>query len=171
MDSKCNHDWVHIGDQQYTLRKARQIAQQYECRHCGAFSERIARFLDYAKPFRDAELAALRTEEQQTNPVTRRRRERAAGQVAIGEPSPILYTPPPPRDPALAALGERIRDARIAHDWTLAELATQAGYDRGQLARISQIQAGRVAPTGDELRRLTAALDLDLTPEQRALAV
>lgn len=169
--SACQHEWVHIGDQQYTLRKARQIAEQYECKHCGAFSERIAVFLEYAKPFRDAELAAIRAEEQKTSPVARRRRERAAGQRAIGEPSPIVYTPPPPPDPALAALGERIRAARIARHWSLKEAAEEAGFGMTGLARLSRIQAGRVAPTPGELVCIADALGLSLTAEERTLAV
>lgn len=142
------------------------VCQQYECKHCGAFSERVAQFLDFADAFPPDELARRRAEETAANPVERRKRERAAGQVAIGEPMPILYTPPPPIDPVWRALGDRLREARMAKLWGLRDLSAETAIGLGPL---SQMQNGRVLPTPEELDRLAHALGLTITDEEWAL--
>ncbi len=164
--SEHRHDWVHIGDSSYTLKRAMHICQQYECKHCGAFSERIAQFLDFRDPFEPDELARRREEETAASPIERRKRERAAGQMAIGEPCPILYTPPSPVNPAWRALGDKLRAARMAKGWGLLQLSTATAIGPGPL---SQMQHGRVLPTPEELDVLASVLHLTITAEDWAL--
>lgn len=163
----CPHLRVrHIGDRTYTLRKARQIYHQYECADCGAFLQRAACFIDFGTACTPDELARLQREERAADPVARRRRERAAGQTAIGAPSPLLDTPPPPPDPAWRALGDKLRAARLAQGWTLRDLSAATAIGLGPLRRM---QAGRVLPTPAEFDALARALHLEVTAEEWAL--
>lgn len=164
----CPHQTVHIGDRNYTLRKARQVAQQFECKHCGEFFERTIMFLDFAKPFKPDELARIRREETEAAPIERRKRERAEGKIAIGEPFPILYDPPKPISEAHHTLGRRLYRARVGAGRSLLEAAEAASLHLGD---VSSIEHGMQTCSLPSLLALADLAGLDLTDEDRALAV
>jgi transcriptional regulator with XRE-family HTH domain len=59
--------------------------------------------------------------------------------------------------PAMAALGQMVRDARKKKGWTLEETAGRAGIGRSTLSKIENNQT---RPSFDIVRRLTEALSL-----------
>ena len=61
-------------------------------------------------------------------------------------------------DPLESAIGERLRQLRIARNQTLDDLAGASGVSR---AMISRIERGEASPTAQLLSRLCAALDLE----------
>jgi transcriptional regulator with XRE-family HTH domain len=60
-----------------------------------------------------------------------------------------------------ARLACRLRAARLAHDWSLSELAERSGVSR---AMVHKVESGQSSPTAALLGRLGAALGL--TPSQ-----
>ncbi len=164
----CPHQTVYIGDRNYTLRKARQVAQQFECKHCGAFFEKTIMFLDFAKPFKTDELAQIRREETEAAPIERRKRERAAGHIGIGEPSPILYTPPQPLSEAHHTLGRRLYRARVGAGRSLLDAAKVTGLGLGDVSSVEHGMHAFVLPI---LEALATFSGLELTAEDRALAI
>ncbi len=167
-DIPCPHQTVYIGDRNYTLRKARQVAQQFECQHCGAFFEKTILFMDFAKPFKSEELARIRREETEAAPIERRKHERAAGHIGIGEPDPILYTPPQPLSEAHHALGRRLYRARVGAGRSILDAAKATALD---LADVSKIEHGMRAFSLPEIEALAALAGVALSDEDRALAV
>lgn len=163
----CPHQTVYIGDRNYTLRKARQVAQQFECKHCGAFFEKTILFTDFAKPFKSAELERIRREETEAAPIERRKRERAAGHIGIGEPAPILYTPPQPLSEAHHTLGRRLYRARVGAGRSMLEAAKAASLPLGD---VSSIEHGMRAFSLAEIEAVAALAGVELTDEDRALA-
>jgi transcriptional regulator with XRE-family HTH domain len=68
----------------------------------------------------------------------------------------------PPRSavhPALKGLGERIRQLRIAKNWTQEDLAGECGLDRSY---ISGLEVGRRNPTYLNLLRISTTLGIPL---------
>jgi len=63
-------------------------------------------------------------------------------------------------DPLESAIGERLRQLRMARNQTLDDLAGASGVSR---AMISRIERGEASPTAQLLSRLCAALDLTLS--------
>ncbi len=65
-------------------------------------------------------------------------------------------------------LGERVRELRKAHSWTLEQAAQQAGLARSTL---SKIENGQMSPTYDALKKLAVGLQISVpqlfTPPQR----
>ncbi|MEM9129342.1 MAG: XRE family transcriptional regulator [Pseudomonadota bacterium] len=65
-------------------------------------------------------------------------------------------------------LGERVRDLRKSHGWTLEQAASQAGLARSTL---SKIENGQMSPTYDALKKLALGLKISVpqlfTPPQR----
>ena len=65
-------------------------------------------------------------------------------------------------------LGERVRELRKAHNWTLEQAARQAGLARSTL---SKIENGQMSPTYDALKKLADGLKISVpqlfTPPQR----
>ena len=57
-------------------------------------------------------------------------------------------------------LGAAVRELRLAHGWSQAELASAAGMTQSAVARF---EAGGTVPTLPVLGRLARALDADLT--------
>lgn len=60
----------------------------------------------------------------------------------------------------LAAVGGKIREARIRNGWTLKDISTMTGFSHGQL---SDIENGRVNLTIETLARLALALQVPMT--------
>lgn len=56
-------------------------------------------------------------------------------------------------------LGAAVRELRLAHDWSQAELAAAAGMTQSAVARF---EAGGTTPTLPVLGRIARALDADL---------
>ncbi len=56
-------------------------------------------------------------------------------------------------------LGERVRDLRKAHGWTLEQAAKQAGLARSTL---SKIENGQMSPTYDALKKLAVGLEISV---------
>ncbi len=54
-------------------------------------------------------------------------------------------------------LGQRVREIRKAHNWTLAQAAKQAGLARSTL---SKIENGQMSPTYDALKKLATGLEI-----------
>ena len=63
-------------------------------------------------------------------------------------------------DPLESAIGERLRQLRMARNQTLDDLAGASGVSR---AMISRIERGEASPTAQLLSRLCSALDLTLS--------
>ncbi|MEM8773973.1 MAG: XRE family transcriptional regulator [Pseudomonadota bacterium] len=65
-------------------------------------------------------------------------------------------------------LGERVRELRKSHGWTLEQAATHAGLARSTL---SKIENGQMSPTYDALKKLAEGLKISVpqlfTPPQR----
>ena len=57
-------------------------------------------------------------------------------------------------------LGAAVRELRLAHGWSQAELASAAGMTQSAVARF---EAGGTVPTLPVLGRIARALDADLT--------
>lgn len=57
-------------------------------------------------------------------------------------------------------LGAAVRELRLAHGWSQAELASAAGMTQSAVARF---EAGGTVPTLPVLGRIAQALDADLT--------
>lgn len=57
-------------------------------------------------------------------------------------------------------LGAAVRELRLAHGWSQAELASAAGITQSAVARF---EAGGTVPTLPVLGRIARALDADLT--------
>lgn len=66
------------------------------------------------------------------------------------------------------ALAERVREARERRGITQAGLATRIGSTQPAIARL---EAGGITPSFDTLRRIAAALGLELVVELRARRV
>jgi transcriptional regulator with XRE-family HTH domain len=64
-----------------------------------------------------------------------------------------------PADPTLA-IGQRIKQERLARSWSLSDLAERAGVSK---AMISKIERGEASPTATLLGRLSGALGLALS--------
>lgn len=62
--------------------------------------------------------------------------------------------------PLLAAVGARVREARIGNGWTLKDISTMTGLGHGQL---SDIENGRVNVTVETLARVALALQVPMT--------
>nr|WP_319251227.1 XRE family transcriptional regulator [uncultured Celeribacter sp.] len=66
-------------------------------------------------------------------------------------------------------LGQRVRELRKAHGWTLEQAATQAGLARSTL---SKIENGQMSPTYDALKKLAVGLEISVpqlfTPPRKA---
>ena len=56
-------------------------------------------------------------------------------------------------------LGQRVRELRKAHDWTLEQAAKQAGLARSTL---SKIENGQMSPTYDALKKLATGLEISV---------
>jgi transcriptional regulator with XRE-family HTH domain len=56
-------------------------------------------------------------------------------------------------------LGQRVRELRKAHKWTLAQAAKQAGLARSTL---SKIENGQMSPTYDALKKLATGLEISV---------
>lgn len=68
----------------------------------------------------------------------------------------------PPRTvphPALRRLGHRIRELRVAKNWTQEDLAGECGFDRSY---ISGLEVGRRNPTYLKLVKLARSLQIPL---------
>src|ERR1700686_4525674 len=72
--------------------------------------------------------------------------------------SPALVAPVS-RDHGSESLGAKLRHLRTAREWTIAQLAEQAGVSSGL---ISQIERGNSNPSIKTLQRLRAALGVNL---------
>lgn len=59
----------------------------------------------------------------------------------------------------LAAVGGKIREARIRNGWTLKDISTMTGFSHGQL---SDIENGRVNVTVETLARVALALEVPM---------
>lgn len=59
-------------------------------------------------------------------------------------------------------IGPKIRAARAERGWTQASLSHFTGMSTGD---ISRIETGRLIPTDSHLRRLAAALEIELPAE------
>ena len=56
-------------------------------------------------------------------------------------------------------LGQRVRELRKAHNWTLEQAAKQAGLARSTL---SKIENGQMSPTYDALKKLATGLEISV---------
>lgn len=59
----------------------------------------------------------------------------------------------------LAAVGGKIREARVKNGWTLKDISTMTGFSHGQL---SDIENGRVNVTVETLARVALALEVPM---------
>lgn len=63
-----------------------------------------------------------------------------------------------------SALGQKVRTARLARDWTQGELATRAGVSRGL---VSAVERGAAEASLESIERIAVALDARLVVELR----
>ncbi|MCX8509403.1 MAG: XRE family transcriptional regulator [Rhodobacteraceae bacterium] len=80
----------------------------------------------------------------------------------------ILREDGPEGAPEALDLGQRVRDLRKAHGWTLEQAAVQAGLARSTL---SKIENGQMSPTYEALKKLAEGLKISVpqlfTPPSR----
>ncbi len=62
-------------------------------------------------------------------------------------------------DPSPLNLGERVRELRKSHGWTLEQAASQAGLARSTL---SKIENGQMSPTYEALKKLAVGLEISV---------
>lgn len=85
--------------------------------------------------------------------------------------NPLLrvHSDAPAEPPEPLNLGQRVRDLRKAHGWTLEQAAVQAGLARSTL---SKIENGQMSPTYEALKKLAEGLKISVpqlfTPPSRA---
>lgn len=81
----------------------------------------------------------------------------------------ILRNDAPDGAPEPLDLGQRVRDLRKAHGWTLEQAAVQAGLARSTL---SKIENGQMSPTYEALKKLAEGLKISVpqlfTPPSRS---